>query len=282
MGSARGRARAAAMGASAGSAPPTPCTAACCWSASRRRPRCEVAPCAAACSVGGEGSAWVLLRTSCTHRCVVALFLWGNRDMWCRLAKWVAPSVNTIERQRGAGLGGGCSSQLLPDTPSPEASWVCTVYKQPEIWHIHAHSASPAALSLSDYAVEGEQASDLSQALSVVCRATPAVDQGRAAEACLQLQTWMGPGAAAAAQRGAAQCQRQAPPAVQPQMLLTQLQLGFTGQLGYGQGAGQSAPVAGMAVEVRCMPSKPCRCTRTCAQCVWHDEGAAAGEVCCR
>ena len=102
-----------------------------------------------------------------------------------------------------------------------------------------------------------------------------------AAGACPQLQTWMGPGAAAAAQTGGAQRQRQAPPAVQPQKLLKQLQLGVTGQLWCGQGVGQLAPLAGMVAEVRCMPSKPCRCTSPCAQCARHDEGAAAGEVCC-
>ena len=128
-----------------------------------------------------------------------------------------------------------------------------------------------AALSLPGSAV------DLSQALFAMCRATPAMDQGMAAGACPQLQTWMAPGAAAAAQTGGAQRQRQASPAVQPQKLLKQLQLGVTGQLWCGQGAGQLAPVAGMVAEVRCMP---CCCTSPCAQCVGHDEGAAAGEVC--
>lgn len=141
------------------------------------------------------------------------------------------------------------------------------------------NNANLAALSLSSSAVEGGQAFDLSQALAAVCRATPAMDQGMAAGACRQLLTWMGPGAAAAAQRGAAQCQRQAPPAVQPQTPLKQLRLASTGQLWCGQGVGQPAPLAGMAVEVRCMPSKPSRRARPCAWCVCYDEGAAAREI---
>ena len=114
---------------------------------------------------------------------------------------------------------------------------------------------------------------NVSQALFAVCRAIPAMDQGTAAGACQQQQTLMGPGAAAAAQREAAQFQRQAPLAVQPQMPLKQLQLAFAGQLWCGQGAGQPASVASMAVEVRCMASTPCGpvCTVCLAQ--WRGSG---------